>query len=32
VETGIPTQDLLDSPPGILEAMLAYLKEKHKGG
>jgi hypothetical protein len=30
VEFGISPNDLLDAPDGILEAMLAYLKEKAK--
>jgi len=31
VETGISPIDLLDAPDGILEAILAYLKERAKG-
>jgi hypothetical protein len=30
VELGISPVDLLDAPPGILEAMFAYLKEREK--
>jgi hypothetical protein len=30
VEYGISPNELLDAPDGILEAMLAYLKEKAK--
>jgi hypothetical protein len=31
VETGISPIDLIDAPAGILEAILAYLKERAKG-
>jgi hypothetical protein len=30
VELGISPVALLDAPPGILEAMFAYLKERNK--
>jgi hypothetical protein len=30
VETGISPNDLLDSPDGVLEAIVIYLKEKNK--
>jgi hypothetical protein len=30
VETGVSPVDLLEAPDGVLEAMVIYLKEKHK--
>jgi hypothetical protein len=30
VETGISPIDLLDAPPGILEAITIYMKERAK--
>jgi len=28
VETGLPLNDLLDAPDGVLEAVFAYIKER----
>jgi hypothetical protein len=30
VETGLPLNDLLDAPDGVLEAVFAYIKERAK--